>query len=324
MPEAGAPKAKLAIFISGRGSNMAALLYASRMADATYEVVLVASNDPEADGLAFAEAEGIATYALSHRGMDRAAHDQAMGDAARAHGAEAIALAGYMRILSAEFVLDWEGRLFNIHPSLLPKYKGLETHARAIAAGDSHGGASVHLVTPELDDGEVLGQAQVAVRPDDTPDSLAARVLIAEHQLYPRVIGEYLARPYDRQWIYSRLRELALTLPEVEERESHGAPGFHTGGKSGKFFAHFSDRHHGEPHIAVLLKTSGADEMAALMEQDPDIYYRPAYYGASGWIGLVLNRPDVDWAHVRHWLDRSWASVAPARLAGLRRAAAEF
>ena len=174
------------MLISGSGTNMAALLYASRAADCPYEVVLVASNHPEAAGLQLAAAEGVATFALAHQGMSRADHDAAMDAAIRASGAGYVALAGYMRILTEEFVRGWEGRMVNIHPSLLPRYKGLHTHARAIAAGDAHGGCSVHLVTMELDDGPVLGQIPVVILPGDSAETLAARVLFAEHQLYPR------------------------------------------------------------------------------------------------------------------------------------------
>lgn len=195
MPDAGSSRLPVAIFISGSGTNMAALLYASRMPDSRYEVVLVASNNPEAGGLALAQAEGVPTFVLPHRGMTRADHDAAMEQAVLDAGARHIVLAGYMRILSEEFVNRWAGRIINIHPSLLPKYKGLHTHQRAIDAGDSHGGASVHIVTPELDDGELLGQARVAILPGDTADSLAARVLFAEHQLYPHALNCYLARP---------------------------------------------------------------------------------------------------------------------------------
>ena len=189
-----ADKAKVAIFLSGRGSNMAALLYAARLPSAAYEVVLVAANDPEAEGLALAEAEGVATFALSHKGMTRADHDMAMEQAARDAGADYIVLAGYMRILTDAFAERWEGRMLNIHPSLLPKYPGLDTHQRAIDAGDSHGGVSVHVVTPELDAGEVLGQMEVAIRKGETADSLAERVRFAEHQLYPRVLNNYVER----------------------------------------------------------------------------------------------------------------------------------
>ena len=189
-----ADKAKVAIFLSGRGSNMAALLYAAKLPSAAYEVVMVAANDPEAEGLALAEAEGIATFALSHKGMTRADHDAAMEQAARDAGADYIVLAGYMRILTDAFATRWEGRMLNIHPSLLPKYPGLDTHQRAIDAGDSLGGVSVHLVTPELDAGEVLGQMEVTIRMGETADSLAKRVRFAEHQLYPRVLNDYVER----------------------------------------------------------------------------------------------------------------------------------
>jgi len=185
-------RTRVAIFISGRGSNMAALLYAAALPDAAYEVVLVAANDPEAEGLALAEAEGIPTFALSHKGMSRAEHDAAMDEAARKAGAEFIVLAGYMRILTEGFARQWQGRMLNIHPSLLPKYPGLDTHQRAIDAGDSHGGVSVHLVTPELDAGQVLAQMPVAIREGETAESLAERVRFAEHQLYPRVLNDYL------------------------------------------------------------------------------------------------------------------------------------
>lgn len=187
-------RAKAAVLISGSGTNMAALLYASRATDCPYEIVLVASNKADAGGLTLARAEGVATYALSHKDMDRAEHDMAMDAAIRASGADYVALAGYMRILTPEFVRKWEGRMLNIHPSLLPKYPGLHTHERALAAGDSHGGCSVHLVTSELDDGPLLGQTPVAILPGDTPDSLAARVLIAEHQLYSRMLAKLVTQ----------------------------------------------------------------------------------------------------------------------------------
>ncbi len=303
---------------------MAALLYASRQPGAMYEIVLVASNNPDAGAIALAEAEGIPTFALSHKGIERADHDVLMDAAIRKSGAEMIALAGYMRVLGANFVRSWDGRMLNVHPSLLPKYRGLETHKRAIEAGDSHGGASVHLVTEELDAGEVLGQAEVAILPGDTVETLAARVKIAEHQLYPRVLIEYAGRPYDADWLLERVRALALDLPEAEERESHGAPGWRTGSQSGKYFAYFNDRHHGGPHVALLAKTSGPDEMAALIERDPDTFFRPAYYGASGWVGIILNRTDADWDQVAHWLQRSWQAVAPKRLTKLIDIADEF
>lgn len=318
-------KARVAILLSGKGSNMAALLFASRADDCPYEVVLVASDRPAAAGLALAEAEGIATFALSAKGMTREEHDSAMERAILDAGADYIALAGYMRILSAEFVGRWAGRMLNIHPSLLPKYKGLDTHARAIDAGDSHAGCSVHLVTPELDDGEVLAQTRVAIMAGDTADSLAGRVLIAEHQLYPRTLAAWVGRELDRDWILRRIAGLALALPETLEKTSHGAPGWRVGSeKSGKFFAIFFDQHHGEEAIGVLVKTDSMDELLSLCEQQPDIYFKPAYYGASGWIGLRLNRPGVDWDHVAEWLQRSWRLNAPAKLTRLMSAADQF
>lgn len=318
-------KTKIAVLISGTGTNMAALLFASRMADATYEIVLVASNCPDAEGLVLAKAEGIATFALSHKGMQRSDHDVAMAGAINDSGADLVALAGYMRVLGNEFVQNFAGRIINIHPSLLPKYTGLNTHARAIAAGDSHGGASVHLVTEELDAGEVLGQVEVAIQPGDTPETLASRVLVAEHQLYPRTLNAWLRRDYDAQTLQDRVAALALALPEAHARASHGSPGWRVGTeKSGKYFAHFLDQHHGSTHIAVLVKTGSMDELENLVEAQPEVYFKPAYYGASGWIGVILNRRNCDWVHVGEWLERSWRQVAPARLTRLADAADQF
>ena len=317
-------KVKVAALLSGNGTTMSALHYASRLPDCPYEIVLVASNVPDAPGLKIAAAEGLPTFALDHRGMERRAHEQAMDAALRESGAEYLALCGYMRVLTGDFVAGWEGRMVNTHPSLLPKYKGLDTHARAIAAGDRFGGCSVHVVTPELDGGPLLGQMPVAILPDDTADSLQRRVILAEYQLYPRMFADYVGRHLDPEWIAARVRDCLSGLPEVEERASHGSPGWRTGGKSGKYFAYVANHHHGEPHIGLLVKTSGPDELNALVERDPDIYYKPAYYGASGWVGIVLNRPGVDWSHVTAWLERSWAAVAPKRLTRLRSAADEF
>lgn len=324
MPDVASDRTRIAIFISGAGTNMAALLYASRMPaspydpDSPYEIVLVASNDPAAPGLALAELEGIATFALAHKGLSRPQHDAAMEAAALAAGAEVIVLAGYMRILTNEFVARWQARMLNIHPSLLPKYKGLDTYARAIEAGDTHAGASVHMVTGELDSGEVLAQAQVAIAPGDTACTLAARVRLAEHQLFPRAVADYVSRWRNPQWLLAEVRRIALALPETHEQESFGSQGFRVGaGKSPKYFAYFSDRPHGERCTALLVKTSGADEMASLIEDQPDIYFKPAFYGASGWIGMVLDRKDLDWGDVAVWLERSWRSAAPQRLTRL-------
>ena len=187
-------RARVAVFVSGKGTNMAALLYASRLPHAAYEIVLVAANDPQAEGLQLAAAEGVATFALSHRGMAREDHDAAMEQAARDAGADFIVLAGYMRILTPGFVARWEGRMLNIHPSLLPLYPGLDTHQRAIDAGDPEHGCSVHLVTAGVDEGPVLAQARVPILADDTAEALAARVLAAEHRLYPSAVAAWVAR----------------------------------------------------------------------------------------------------------------------------------
>jgi phosphoribosylglycinamide formyltransferase 1 len=181
---------RVAILISGRGSNMRSLV---DQRDG-YDVVLVASDKPDAPGLAWAQAQDIATFALSPRAIGKPAYEAALDGALREAGVEVIALAGYMRLLSDDFVARWRGRVVNIHPSLLPKYKGLDTHARAIAAGDAEAGCSVHVVTEELDGGEVLGQARVPVLPGDTAETLAERVLAAEHRLYPEVLAEFVRR----------------------------------------------------------------------------------------------------------------------------------
>ena len=181
---------RVAILISGRGSNMRALVENA----AEYEVALVASNKPEAAGLEWAKARALQTWALDSKGVDKEAFDRMLSSALDSHRVGTIALAGFMRILSPWFVEGWRGRIVNIHPSLLPKYRGLDTHARAIEARDSISGCSVHLVTEELDAGEVLGQAHVPIEPNDTPATLEQRVLAAEHALYPRVLNEFVQR----------------------------------------------------------------------------------------------------------------------------------
>jgi formyltetrahydrofolate-dependent phosphoribosylglycinamide formyltransferase len=316
-----AERAKVAVLISGSGTNMAALLYASRTADCPFEIVLVASNNPEAGGLRLAEAEGVATFVLPHKGMDRASHDAAMDAAIRASGAQYVALAGYMRVLTADFVAGWEGRMVNVHPSLLPKYKGLHTHERALEAGDKEAGCTVHLVTGELDDGPVLGQIAVAVLPGDRPETLAARVLIAEHQLYSRCLAELVSREASPDWLTAQVRQRAMALPEAEETLSHGMPCF--GVIKGKKFAWVSLDHHGDGRTALLVKISGPDEQAQLIENDPARYYRPAYFGGD-WIGIRLDLGDTDWEAVEAWLARSWRSIAPRRLTALIDAAEAF
>jgi phosphoribosylglycinamide formyltransferase-1 len=312
---------KVAVLISGSGTNMAALLYAGRADDCPYEIVLVASNDPQAKGLTIAEAEGVATFALSHKGMTRAEHDMAMDAVIRKSGARWIALAGYMRILTPEFVAGWEGRMVNIHPSLLPKYTGLHTHQRALEAGDLQGGATVHLVTAELDDGPILGQIPVAIIPGDTAESLAARVLIAEHQLYSRCLAKLVTREKSPQWLLERVREKALAMPEADETLSHGMPCF--GITKGKKFAYFACDHHGDGKIALLVKISGVDEQVMLIEQDAERYFRPAYFG-DGWIGIRLDMDGNDWDLIGERIARSWRSVAPGKLTALLDAADEF
>lgn len=304
----------VAVLVSGGGTNMAALLYASRMPGCAYRVVLVASNNPDAGGLALARAEGVPTFALPHKGMARADHDAAMEAAIVASGAQIIALAGYMRILTPEFVGRWQGRMLNIHPSLLPAYPGLDTHARAIAAGDSHAGCTVHLVTAELDAGPILGQIPVAILPGDTPEALAARVLFAEHQLYARCLAEWAARARSPAWLTAQVAERALALPEAEQTLSHGMACF--GITRGKKFAYVSSNHHGDGRVALLVKISGLDEQASLIERDEDRYFRPAYFG-DDWIGIRLDHAEPDWDDIAGWLLRSWTAIAPRRLAAL-------
>lgn len=185
---------RVAILISGGGSNMLKLVE-SMTGDHPARPVLVASNDPGAGGLARAAALGIPTAAVDHRpfGKDRAAFEAALGAHLEKARPDIVCLAGFMRVLTEGFVRRWEGRMLNIHPSLLPKYKGLHTHARALEAGDAEHGCTVHEVTPALDDGPILGQARVPVLPGDTPESLAARVLVQEHLLYPAVLKRFAA-----------------------------------------------------------------------------------------------------------------------------------
>ena len=309
-----AEPSRVAILISGRGSNMAALIYASRAAGCAYEVALVTGDNPDAPGLALADAEGVPVVRMPRPAKDKSRFFAGLQKTLEDHDIDLIALAGFMRIIPRDFVERWSGRILNIHPSLLPKYKGLGTHEAALGAGDKSTGASVHLVTNELDSGEVLGQVEVAILPGDDPRSLAERVLIAEHQLYPRILSEYAARPFNSGWIEGRVDALARELPEVGRKTSHGSPGWSVGGEKGKLFAIIADRHHGEEAVGLLVKASGADEMSGLIEAQPDIYYWPKYYGASGWLGIKLNRRDVDWQQVGEWLQRSWELAAPRRL----------
>ncbi len=189
---------RVAILISGSGSNMVALAQ-SMQGDHPARPCLVLSNRPDAGGLARAAGMGIPTAVVDHRsfGTNRAAFEEALQEALAAARPDVIALAGFMRILGPNFVRAHAGRMMNIHPSLLPKYRGLDTHARAIAAGDTEAGCTVHEVTPALDDGPILGQARVPVLPDDTPETLAARVLPMEHRLYPLVLRRFASGQRD-------------------------------------------------------------------------------------------------------------------------------
>jgi phosphoribosylglycinamide formyltransferase-1 len=175
----------VAVLISGRGTNLGALIAAQ---NAGYRIILVISNVEGAAGLEKARAAGIATSVIPHAGKTREAFDGEMDTALRAAGVELVVLAGFMRILSDGFVRGWEGKLINIHPSLLPAYKGTRVHERVIEAKEALSGASVHFVVPELDAGPVIAQASVPVHPSDTPETLAARILTLEHKLYPEAL----------------------------------------------------------------------------------------------------------------------------------------
>lgn len=186
---------RVAILISGGGSNMVALAR-SMTGDHPARAVLVASNDPNASGLDKARAMGIVTAAVDHRPFkgDRAAFEAALLEPILAAAPDIVCLAGFMRVLTPAFVQRFEGRMLNIHPSLLPKYPGLHTHQRAIDAGDTEAGCSVHQVTAVLDDGPILGQSRVPVLANDTAEALAARVLVQEHTLYPACLRDFAAR----------------------------------------------------------------------------------------------------------------------------------
>lgn len=159
-----------------------------------YEVVLVASNKPDAAAVGWAREHGLPTWAYESRGVPREQFDSALSKALDEQQVGTVALAGYMRLLSPTFVEEWRGRILNIHPSLLPKYRGLDTHARAIEAGDAVSGCTVHIVTEELDAGEILSSSQVPIEPGETPQSLEEKILQAEHELYPKALAEFVRR----------------------------------------------------------------------------------------------------------------------------------
>lgn len=187
-------RTKVAVLISGRGSNMEALVKAARAPGCPFEIALVLANKPDAKGLEIAAEAGVEALCVDGKpfGKDREAHERAIDAALRERGIEVIALAGYMRILTPFLVDAWEGRMLNIHPSLLPKYPGLDTHARAIAAGEVEAGCTVHLVTAGVDEGPILGQAHVPILPDDDDHSLAERVLEQEHKLYAATLADFV------------------------------------------------------------------------------------------------------------------------------------
>lgn len=190
---------RVAMFISGGGSNMVALLEDMAREGHGAMPCVVLSNRADAGGLARAAERGVPTVVVDHRpfGADRAGFEAAIMEALAPYTPDLICLAGFMRILTGDFIDQWAGRMLNIHPSLLPKYKGLHTHARALAAGDAVHGCSVHEVTAVLDDGPVLGKAHVPVLADDTPETLSARVLVQEHRLYPAVLRRFASGTRD-------------------------------------------------------------------------------------------------------------------------------
>jgi phosphoribosylglycinamide formyltransferase 1 len=187
---------RVAILASGRGSNMAALIAAAAHPAYPAEIALVLSNQPGAGALAHAQAAGIAAIGIDHRpfGRDRAAHEAALHAELLRHDVEIVCLAGYMRLLTPFLVTEWTGRMLNIHPSLLPSFPGLHTHARALESGVALHGCTVHLVTEVMDEGPILAQAAVPVLPGDDADMLAARVLVQEHRLYPAALAAHASR----------------------------------------------------------------------------------------------------------------------------------
>jgi phosphoribosylglycinamide formyltransferase 1 len=188
-------KRRVGVLISGRGSNMAALLHAARAPDYPADIVQVVCSRPHAPGIALAAEAGVPVAVIDHRhfGKDRAAHEAAIDAVLREAGVEIVCLAGYMRLLTPFLVTEWRGRMLNIHPSLLPAFPGLHTHANALAAGVKLHGCTVHLVTETMDEGPILAQAAVPVLPGDTEASLAARVLVQEHRLYPAALAAFAA-----------------------------------------------------------------------------------------------------------------------------------
>jgi phosphoribosylglycinamide formyltransferase 1 len=186
------PKKRVAVLISGRGSNMASLIAAAKDENYPAEITLVLSNRPDAGGLDHARGQGITTAVIDHTqyGKDREAFERALQDVLTAHRIDLVCLAGFMRLLTPWFVGQWQGRMLNIHPALLPAFKGLHTHERALEAGVKTHGATVHFVSREMDSGPIIAQAEVPVLDGDTPATLAARVLEAEHRIYPQALRQ--------------------------------------------------------------------------------------------------------------------------------------
>jgi phosphoribosylglycinamide formyltransferase-1 len=207
---------KTGVLISGRGSNLEALIEACRDPAFPAEIATVISNKPDAPGLAFAREAGLATIALDHRSFaDRTAFDDAVHQRLTEAGVELVCLAGYMRLLTTGFIARWHDRIINIHPSLLPAFRGLNAHAQALAAGVKISGCTVHVVRMEVDAGPIIAQAAVPVLPDDTLETLAARVLVAEHRLYPlalRLFAEGRVRIDGERAIVEGAGDLSLTL----------------------------------------------------------------------------------------------------------------
>jgi phosphoribosylglycinamide formyltransferase 1 len=184
-------KRRVAILISGRGSNMRAIIEAAQDPNFPCEIVCVVSNRPDADGLKYAQSQYIAVQAIDHKNFKtREEFDSALNDYLQSQNPDIVACAGFMRIMTPVLITPWTNRMINIHPSLLPLYRGLHTHERAIAAGDTEGGCTVHFVTAELDDGPIIAQARVPILKGDTAETLAERVLVAEHKLYPQALAK--------------------------------------------------------------------------------------------------------------------------------------
>jgi len=214
------PRKRVAVLISGRGSNMTALIAAARATDYPAEIAVVISNRPGAAGLAHATSAGIATATIDHAvfGEDREAFERAVHQELNSHAVDIVCLGGFMRLLTPWLVQQWSGRMLNIHPALLPSFKGLHTHEAALRAGVKIHGATVHFVVPEMDSGPIVAQAAVPVHDDDTPNTLAKRVLAAEHRLYPlalRLVAEGRTRIVDGRCLiaYPSAAENALLVP---------------------------------------------------------------------------------------------------------------